>query len=230
MCTLIGYKNKNRRIIGFNRDIHISRQHTKTISTRDYWYPQDPLGKGSWLGVHRDGTFLCLLYYDVDYQPKGDERSRGHIITSLLENEKHQLDSIDLHQFGPFQLLISNPEFHVYKWNGQMLRQVEIQDEILVLTSSSYGYADYRRNWILSDLSLFSQIDRLFLMNYLAKHQPGDKGEMQICMHGYRSQTTSSVIYEDQSLKRELYITQGAPCSQAYQKVNLFLNTNNDEE
>ena len=152
MCTLTYRLTEAGYELFFNRDEQRSR--TQAIPPRidlalGAIYPVDPIGKGTWLAVHRTGLSLALLNY-YQAEKEATERgftSRGEIILTLLKSPNsvvESLKSMQLSMYQPFQLCIfpekltrSTSQVLYFQWDGEYLHEVQ---QSLPITSSSVDY------------------------------------------------------------------------------------------
>ena len=132
MCTVIFIPKNNREfLLASSRDEHQDRPRaipprTKIFLNNDLVYPQDPVGKGSWMVCH-GGTALCIMNGankpHKRYPPY--KYSRGLIPFKYLEirhkNGSFEKD-IDIEGVEAFTLIVvTEKEIKEYRWNQEDL-------------------------------------------------------------------------------------------------------------
>ncbi|PKF61787.1 hypothetical protein CW745_10760 [Psychromonas sp. psych-6C06] len=153
MCTLTYQLTETGYGLFFNRDEQRSRAHAIPPAVNTHLnaiYPIDPVGKGTWLAVHKSGLSLALLnnYQAERKQLASKFTSRGELILKLLNDSGNvikSLKALSLTSYQPFQLCVfpkaltrNNERVHYFLWDGDCLTE---HNNTLPVTSSSVEYA-----------------------------------------------------------------------------------------
>lgn len=152
MCTLTYRLTESGYELFFNRDEQRSRAQAiapQIDTKRGAIYPVDPLGQGTWLGVHQSGLCLALLnYYQAEKKAtSGEFKSRGEIILKLLSCKGSVIDNLKqltLSNYQPFQLCVfpegltlTDKRLLLLQWDGCVLTE---RQQCLPITSSGVDY------------------------------------------------------------------------------------------
>ncbi|GLS90942.1 hypothetical protein GCM10007916_20090 [Psychromonas marina] len=152
MCTLTYRLTESGYELFFNRDEQRSRAQAivpQVDNDLNAIYPVDPVGQGTWLGVHQSGLCLALLnYYQAEKKAtSGEFISRGEIILTLLTSQGdiiERLKDLPLSHYQPFQLCIfpeglniTNKQLLLLQWDGENLTK---QPHSPFFTSSGVDY------------------------------------------------------------------------------------------
>jgi hypothetical protein len=110
--------------------------------------PVDSESLGTWVAVSGAGLVYALLNLNRDLDPRfgAPKMSRGHVIPLLAgaydyAHATGRLKALDLEQFGPFRLVITDGvSVALSQWNG---RRLELENSALrrplIVSSSSLG-------------------------------------------------------------------------------------------
>ena len=155
MCTLSWWIAESERGIVFNRDELRTRsrgEEPRLIESkegRSTLMPLDPDAGGTWMGVNASGLIVALLNnYAFQTPRKPEQRSRGHLVVSLLreaQSARHCMELLEKTDASIYQgfLLFAMGRFDgplAREWDGLSLSHLLLEGEggLHVLTSSSY--------------------------------------------------------------------------------------------
>ena len=122
MCTVTLFPLKNSGfVLTSNRDEAPNRKALKPdiYSNEEtlLWYPKDPDGNGSWIGVSSKNRAVCLLNgaHEKHKRQLPYRQSRGMVVTHLLKCEliQYELMEYNLNNIEPFTLVVAD-------WNHSM--------------------------------------------------------------------------------------------------------------
>lgn len=122
MCTvtLLPLQN-NGFVLTSNRDEAPGRKALEPAIYSDgetlLWYPKDPEGKGSWIGMSSKNRVVCLLNgaFERHERELPYRQSRGLVVTNFLkcDSVKEELTNYMLNNIEPFTLVVAD-------WNNAM--------------------------------------------------------------------------------------------------------------
>lgn len=198
MCTATWQNNKDHLSFWFNRDeLHTRKPAFKPVifsSKLKYIAPVDADSGGSWLAVNEAGLIIALLNRYDPFEPE-TPLSRGNLVVEsaqfdTIQETVNYLNSIDLKNFKPFQLLILGTnntdagilQKKILNWNG--IKVTEQTTQVNMLTSSS---VDFDRTAI-HRFDLFKQYS--CIRDFHASHEP-EKSYRSVCMHRNDASTVS---------------------------------------
>lgn len=155
MCTVTYIPLKeNEFALTSNRDEKSFRNATelilKQIEFHQMIYPEDPLAKGSWIGISEMGISICLLNgaFQKHERKSFYQKSRGIILIELLQSihYKNSLDKFDLREIEPFTMIIVDQSQNKNKliefiWDGNKKYIQELNSENPYLWSSVTLYS-----------------------------------------------------------------------------------------
>jgi len=213
MCSLIALLEKNKLVVAMNRDDKIERTHESDISTKEFWYPQDRTAKGTWLGVHVDGTVYALMNAYAQSTEKS-VHSRGEIIPKLLSGKILN----NFSGYAPFRLYTIQKEgAHILYWSGKQSQQRNVSLPC-ISASSSYGKRSEKEQIIKEFLRQETSIE-----DTLQKHDRDIIASP--CLHGPNSDTIASHIITIEKNNIQIYEKKGHPCNSNYTQLDtLFSN------
>ncbi len=152
MCTLTFSPQGSQRHIFFNRDELTLRERALPPAVHrgengNYIMPVDPPGGGSWMGLHENGFFVCLINHYPDDRIIIDTalRSRGLLIRDLLERGDFPagdyLDSqISTAEYAPFYLAAFDfRQSEIWEFDGTALSTADSPEGILTSSSFQHG-------------------------------------------------------------------------------------------
>lgn len=122
MCTVSLFpKGKNGFILTSNRDEAPKRTALEPDVYKEenmsMWYPKDPEGKGSWIGVSSKNRAVCLLNgaFEKHQRVLPYRQSRGLVVTHMMKCEhlETELEQYNLDNIEPFTVIAVD-------WNGDM--------------------------------------------------------------------------------------------------------------
>ncbi|MBK8956731.1 MAG: NRDE family protein [Saprospiraceae bacterium] len=156
MCTVSFVRTADQHILTSNRDESINRPSAKPLQTfqhaeRQLFYPQDPLGGGSWFCVDDLGRVIILLNGAEEkhkHQPPY-RKSRGLILLDLMEQPelKNGWDLLNLTDIEPFTLVcFTNGHLFQFRWNGREKEYLLLNSGSAQIWSSSTLYSKDIRN------------------------------------------------------------------------------------
>ena len=127
MCTVTYIPYNNRVLFSSNRDEDPGRPAAlppqEYLNHNKIYYPKDPSGGGTWIGLNDAGTFVVLLNGGLVKHQKKDwyRHSRGLVVTRILESP-HPLEywkDCNLDHIEPFTLIIFfNKKLYQLLWTG----------------------------------------------------------------------------------------------------------------
>jgi len=188
--------------------------------------PIDPEGGGSWLAANQAGMTFALLNFYQGRTPKGKLLSRGNIVKNIsckrsCEEVENYLNTLNLHRYAPFSLLVFSQEqsscdnFSVplYQWTGKNLL-VSRQESPLFSSAVDYDKVTSSRMRVYGEM--ISSVEPASIAEHTllhASHLP-EKSRRSICMHREDACTVSfshvgvgpdQIVFDYQD---------GAPCEQ----------------
>lgn len=163
MCTVTLFpKGSNGFVLTSNRDEAPLRKALKPDVFRNQqatlWYPKDPEGKGSWIGVSSKCRAICLLNgaFQKHKRSLPYRQSRGIVVTNFLKCDhiEGELHNYDLENIEPFTLIAAdwNRDMQWFElvWDGvkRHVRQLPLEPHIWS-SSTLYNPAmrEERRQW-----------------------------------------------------------------------------------
>jgi len=203
MCTLSYRLTESGYELFFNRDEQRSRAQAivpQVDNELNAIYPVDPIGQGTWLGVHQSGLGLALLnYYQAEKKAKsGEFISRGEIILKLLASQGDVIDNLKklaLNNYQPFQLCIfpedlnlANNQIQLLQWDGENLTQ---QPQSPFYTSSGVDYPQVyqARKRVFEQIISTSEPTTEQLLQFHQQQQ--QEGKLSVKMYREDAQTVS---------------------------------------
>jgi uncharacterized protein with NRDE domain len=161
MCTVTYIKYNDQYFFTSNRDENINRQSAyhpqkKVSGNFTYYYPEDPLGKGTWFCVKNNGA-ICILLNGAHkkHVPNGPYlKSRGIILLDLIENQHIVLawQELNLEKIEPFTIVsFFEGVLYQFRWDGVQKEQLELNSDEVHIWSSATLYSDEviakRKSW-----------------------------------------------------------------------------------
>jgi len=206
VCTVSWLRGADGYELFCNRDERRTRARAFAPAVRArggvrYVAPADGDFGGSWIGVNEHGLALCLLngYEGAETKPRADGRSRGLLLTDLLDcraapQVRARLAALtDLPRYRPFTLLALDAGGAPFaaRWSGGQLSFDD--DPRAPLTSSSFEAAAvaasrgelYRRTVLAK-----AGEDAGLLYEFHHSHEPA-RGPFSVCMHRDDAATVS---------------------------------------
>ena len=163
MCTVTIFPlEQNGFVLTSNRDEAPKRKalepnvyHDDDISM---WYPKDPEGRGSWIGVSSKSRAVCLLNgaFEKHKRILPYRQSRGVIVTHFLrcENLEKELQEYNLENIEPFTLIAATWEkgmrWFELVWDGEKRHMKGLPLESHIWSSSTLYNGEMReerRQW-----------------------------------------------------------------------------------
>ncbi len=166
MCTVSFYSQAGKVIITSNRDENVLRPSAKmpektTLGQRNYYFPVDAQGGGSWFCVDGAGNTMVLLNgAETKHTPEPPYRkSRGLILLDLMQKNDKKLgwSAIDLSNIEPFTVVaFTEQKLFQLRWNGQSKSMLQLDESKPHIWSSATLYPKeivaLRENWFASFL------------------------------------------------------------------------------
>jgi uncharacterized protein with NRDE domain len=161
MCTVTYIKYNDQYFFTSNRDENINRQsalHPQKNVNENFslYYPEDPLGKGTWFCVKNDGT-ICILLNGAQkkHVPNGPYlKSRGIVLLELIKYQNIALgfEEMNLEKIEPFTVIaFSNGTLFQLRWNGTEKESIELNADEAHIWSSATLYSEdimaERKTW-----------------------------------------------------------------------------------
>lgn len=162
MCTASWVEYPESFQFIFNRDEHHQRKIARAVQLSQHndisaLFPIDGDFGGTWLAVNEYGLVISLLNYYPKRRPPTpkNKKSRGFIIPELIYQKNlssiyDRFQSMELHDFEPFDLLVVNDraEGSMFRWDGYEVERHNVLSRLNPLSSSSFVTQDvvlYRR-------------------------------------------------------------------------------------
>ena len=219
MCTLTWFSDESGYELHFNRDEALRRAPEippKKYKKNDVSYiaPLDSQANGTWIALTSQGIAYVLLNRYSHKQTILPQKSRGHIILSLIEKSdensfEKQLKSVDLKAYAPFIILCFTlkKEPQAYEWDANAL--VLVQPKCPIVSSSFNQEAALKeRSLAFSNLKT---LDTQSLQGYHQGHIP-QKGPLSVCVHRKDVVSTSYIQIMCRQNKKMLNYFKGSPC------------------
>lgn len=124
MCTVTLFPLKNNGfVLTSNRDEAPRRKALVpafyTEAETSLWFPRDPEGSGSWIGVSSRNRAVCLLNgaYEKHKRELPYRQSRGLVVTQFLKCKAIENELLDyvLDNIEPFTLVVADWN-HIMRW------------------------------------------------------------------------------------------------------------------
>ncbi len=162
MCTVTYYPLKNGFILTHNRDEKIWRPIALPPQKypRDFIYPIDPQGNGTWILDYNKGTLSLVNGAFIKHKPNPPyKKSRGLILKEFTHNQDlsfHQyILQYDFEGMEPFTIISvtksNHLEVNLYVWDGKELHIVPKNPEKPFIWSAVTVYPveviKERENW-----------------------------------------------------------------------------------
>jgi hypothetical protein len=196
MCTVTYIKLKDQYCFTSNRDENINRPdaiHPQKNEKGNFnlYYPEDPVGKGTWFCVKNNGT-ICILLNGAHkkHVPNGPYlKSRGIILLDLIENQHIVLawQALNLEKIEPFTIIsFFEEKLYQFRWDGSVKEQVELNPDEAHIWSSATLYSEeimaQRKNWFDSFLkdNNFIVDDNNMLTFHSETHKEDSENGLQI--------------------------------------------------
>jgi hypothetical protein len=191
--------------------------------------PADGDHGGAWLGVNESGVALCLLnrYEGTpsspdDVKTEDDHRSRGLLLTSLLDSltvaHAHaRLSGADLSCFRPFMMAVLSthePTLLVH-WADGLKTFDGAGDASMPLTSSSYRWAEVtatRKSLFRRMAEGAGAVTPSLLHNFHRSHEPV-RGAYSVCMLREDAATVSFSHVKVSGVTIEFSYQPAPPCA-----------------
>lgn len=197
MCTLIISWNKNKLIVGANRDEVFTRPSEDFKYRGNISCPLDVRG-GTWIGVNNKGVFAGLTNLDEYINNGGSKKSRGKLVIDALLAES-SLDAVntimtkeDPERYKGCVLLVADKNnFHYIVFTGVSMISESLEPGLHI--STGWGLdkwnihrSNYVRNKFTDETSL----------KQILKYHGNFEVESEICVHDPKEthQTRSSCI------------------------------------
>jgi Transport and Golgi organisation 2 len=227
MCTVTWMRNREGYTLFCNRDERDTRKPAAGPCIRElhgvsFVAPVDGDHGGSWIGVNQFGLTLCLLnrYGDPNFDPNRMYRSRGLLLTDLLDCKQDQirnrLREIGANSYRAFTMLALgvNAPAMLVEWDGNQLQVNENAEEYVPLTSTSVlepGIAVQRQKLFAEMKSGTDGITTQLLDRFHRSHVP-ERGAYSVCMHREGAATVSLSEVNVAREKVEFIYRPGSPC------------------
>jgi hypothetical protein len=161
MCTVTYIKYNDQYFFTSNRDENINRQAAlhpqKNVNENvNLYYPEDPVGKGTWFCVKNNGT-ICILLNGAQKKHVSNGpylKSRGLILLDVIKKENIALgwDEMELEKTEPFTIIaFSSGKLFQLRWNGIDKETIELNPDEAYIWSSATLYSEeimaQRQTW-----------------------------------------------------------------------------------
>ena len=161
MCTVTYIKYNDQYFFTSNRDENINRQAAlhpqKNVHENvNLYYPEDPVGKGTWFCVKNNGT-ICILLNGAQKKHVSNGpylKSRGLVLLDLIKKENITLgwEEIKLEKTEPFTIIaFSSGKLFQLRWNGIEKETIELNPDEAYIWSSATLYTEeimaQRQTW-----------------------------------------------------------------------------------
>jgi uncharacterized protein with NRDE domain len=203
MCLLLALRpggNEPVLWVAANRDERIDRPWRAPellCESPRVFGGRDLVGGGSWLAVNLDAAYLVAVTNARLGAPAGD-RSRGELVVAAAAQESFAdavalLTELQLHHYGPFNLLIADPTRVLLATNHPGPRLLEEADAVVAVGNESL--AERGERVLMAAEAARRALGRGSdlggsLTATLADHGGADP----VCRHGERYGTVSSVV------------------------------------
>jgi uncharacterized protein with NRDE domain len=152
MCTVTYIKYNDQYFFTSNRDENINRQSAfypqKYVNENfNLYYPEDPVGRGTWFCVRNNGA-ICILLNGAQKNHVSNGpylKSRGIVLLELIKNQNILLgwEEVNLEKTEPFTVIaFSNGTLSQLRWNGTEKESIELNAEEAYIWSSATLYSD----------------------------------------------------------------------------------------
>ena len=166
--------------------------------------PVDSESRGTWVAASGAGLVYALLNLngDPNGKPRLPKTSRGHVIPRLAgacdsAHASRRLEGLDLKQFAPFRLVISDGLTTVLcQWNGARLElEHSVMQRPLIVSSSSLGddLVESPRRALFEDL-LRAEPDPWRAQDRLHAHAWPDRRHLSVMMSRTTARTVSRTV------------------------------------
>ena len=145
MCKVTAFLDRDNFTLTSNRDIPVDRIHSLPpneflYNNEKIVYPEDPIGKGSWIGASRIYIASILNNKGVE---DNDKLSRGILLKDIISNNFSIRDlEVKSHLFNPYVLILFNiPDRELFKftWNGSIFFSEQIYKHDLWMSNTIYS-------------------------------------------------------------------------------------------
>lgn len=163
MCTVTLFPLENNGfVLTSNRDEAPNRKALEPDVYSDeevtLWFPKDPEGSGSWIGVSSKNRAVCLLNgaFEKHVRQLPYRQSRGLVVTHLLKCDaiQEELMNYTLDSIEPFTLVVAdwnhNMQWFELVWDGENRFVKKLPFEPLVWSSATLYNQEMRqerREW-----------------------------------------------------------------------------------
>jgi len=152
MCTVSYIKYNGQYFFTSNRDENVNRQsahHPQKIEhgNLSLYYPEDPVGKGTWFCVKKNGT-ICILLNGAQKKHVSNGpyiKSRGIVLLELIKNSNIMLgwEEMCLEKTEPFTVVaFSQGSLFQLRWNGMEKEMIELNSDEAHIWSSATLYSE----------------------------------------------------------------------------------------
>jgi uncharacterized protein with NRDE domain len=152
MCTVTYIKYNDQYFFTSNRDENINRQPAlhpqKNVNEGiTLYYPEDPVGKGTWFCAKKDGA-ICILLNGAQKKHVSNGpylKSRGIVLLELIKNQNVLLgwEEMNLEKIEPFTVIaFSNGTLFQLRWNGTEKESIELNPDEAHIWSSATLYSE----------------------------------------------------------------------------------------
>lgn len=152
MCTVTYIKFNDQYFFTSNRDENINRQpalHPQKIVNENFtlYYPEDPIGNGTWFCVKNNGT-ICILLNGAQKKHVSNGpylKSRGIVLLELIkyQNINFGWEEMNLEKIEPFTVIaFSNGMLFQLRWNGTEKESIELNADEAHIWSSATLYSE----------------------------------------------------------------------------------------
>jgi uncharacterized protein with NRDE domain len=161
MCTVTYIKYNDQYFFTSNRDENINRQSSlhpqkNVFESFTLYYPEDPIGNGTWFCVKNDGT-ICILLNGAKQKHVSNGpylKSRGVVLLELIKYQNIALgwEEMNLQKIEPFTVIaFSNETLFQLRWNGIEKESIELNADEPHIWSSATLYSEdimaERKTW-----------------------------------------------------------------------------------
>ena len=169
MCTVTLFPLQNDGfVLTSNRDEAPNRKALEPAVYSDgenlLWYPKDPKGSGSWIGMSSKNRVVCLLNgaFERHERQLPYRQSRGLVVTQFLKCDKvhEELTNYALDNIEPFTLIVADwnntMQWFELVWDGRKRHVFELPLEPCVWSSVTLYNEEMRqerKKWFLEFLN-----------------------------------------------------------------------------
>ena len=145
MCKVTAFLDNENFILTSNRDIPENRVHSLPPSEFLYnsekiVYPEDPKGKGSWIGTSK--RYIASILNNMGIE-SSDKISRGILLKDIISNSFAISDlERKTNLFNPYILILFDKlknELFKYTWDGSALICEQIYENYLWMSNTIYS-------------------------------------------------------------------------------------------